>query len=128
MLEEWPYSIELYLAIAKSYASLGYPDLAVGAAYKALLLVDALEDDCDEYHEDTYDSLSELISSQDRATRLRMLEKHPDLRADIESKGFGTVIDGESPQPEPEEVMVWVHERYLPMVSVASSIITHSSH
>jgi hypothetical protein len=33
------------------YLLLGYPDLAAGSAYKALLLTDAVRDDSDEYHD-----------------------------------------------------------------------------
>jgi hypothetical protein len=37
-----PYSVVLRLRLAKAYKDLGYPDLALGDAYKALLLVDEL--------------------------------------------------------------------------------------
>lgn len=36
---------------------LQYPDLAAGAAYKALLLSDALQDEDDEYFDDVVDTL-----------------------------------------------------------------------
>lgn len=46
-----PYSILLRLALAKKYKSLGYPDLAAGDAYKALLLVDELVEEGEYYEE-----------------------------------------------------------------------------
>ena len=49
-LDRFPYSIQLYLEQSSIYQRLGYPDLAAGAAYKALLLSDSVNDDCDEYH------------------------------------------------------------------------------
>lgn len=45
-----PYSIPLRLQLAKAYQSLGYPDLAAGDAYRALLLIDELTQE-GEYHE-----------------------------------------------------------------------------
>jgi hypothetical protein len=46
-----PYSIVLRLRLAKAYKDLGYPDLAVGDAYKALLLADELCEE-GEFHEE----------------------------------------------------------------------------
>ncbi|KAI8937772.1 hypothetical protein NX059_005471 [Plenodomus lindquistii] len=46
-----PYSILHRLNLARSYRDLGYPDLAVGDAYKALLLVDEVVEE-GEYHEE----------------------------------------------------------------------------
>lgn len=39
-----------------------YPDLAAGAAYKALLLADALQDDSDEYHDAATSALESEIA------------------------------------------------------------------
>lgn len=50
-----PYSITHRLELAKAYKSLGYPDLAVGDAYKALLLIDELVDE-GEYHEESLEA------------------------------------------------------------------------
>jgi hypothetical protein len=47
-----PYSIVLRLRLAKAYKDLGYPDLAVGDAYKALLLADELGEE-GEFQEET---------------------------------------------------------------------------
>jgi hypothetical protein len=47
---EQPYSIVHRLKLAKAYQVLGYPDLAAGDAYKALILVDEVREE-GEYHE-----------------------------------------------------------------------------
>lgn len=63
-LKRLPYSIQLHVEASHKYSGLGYPDLAIGAAYKALLLTDAVDDDTDEYHEealaDTTESFTQL--------------------------------------------------------------------
>jgi hypothetical protein len=46
-----PYSISHRLRLAKAYKKLGYPDLAVGDAYKALILVDEIVDEGEYYDE-----------------------------------------------------------------------------
>ena len=115
MLDDQPYSIHLYLSIADCYSDLGYPDLAVGAAYKALLLADALEDDCDEYYESAFNAVVEFVSTQDRGTRLQVLDKHAELREGVELDDSKST-DQTMPQPEEDEVMIWVHEHFLPMV------------
>lgn len=48
---ENPYSILHRLALAKAYKDLGYPDLAAGDAYKALLLVDEIAEEGEYYDE-----------------------------------------------------------------------------
>ncbi|KAF2110086.1 hypothetical protein BDV96DRAFT_584335 [Lophiotrema nucula] len=50
-LPDEPYSIVLRLELANGYKDLGYPDLAAGDAYKALLLIDEVLQD-GEYHEE----------------------------------------------------------------------------
>lgn len=54
------------LNLAKAYRNLGYPDLAIGDAYKALLLVDEVAEE-GEYHEEALeaanaDYLSEKVT------------------------------------------------------------------
>ncbi|KAI4245635.1 MAG: hypothetical protein L6R40_002436 [Gallowayella cf. fulva] len=54
-----PYSCITYIRRAIIYERLGYPDLAVGDAYRALLLTDEIADDSGEYHQqalETYES------------------------------------------------------------------------
>jgi hypothetical protein len=50
-----PYSITHRLALANAYRSLGYPDLASGDAYKALLLVDECSEQ-GEFHEEALEA------------------------------------------------------------------------
>lgn len=50
-IKENPYSINRRLTAANQYASLGYPDLAAGEAYMALLLIDEVREEYGEYHE-----------------------------------------------------------------------------
>jgi hypothetical protein len=58
-----PYCLHSYIALANAYIPLGYPDLAAGAAYKALLLSDAVQDESDEYYEQAKDALDEFVTS-----------------------------------------------------------------
>ncbi|KAF2719152.1 hypothetical protein K431DRAFT_331714 [Polychaeton citri CBS 116435] len=46
-----PYCYALHAELAACYLHLGYPDIAIGSAYKAIMLSDAGRDDSDEYHE-----------------------------------------------------------------------------
>jgi hypothetical protein len=57
-LSQHPYNPILYLERATVYIDLAYQDLAVGDAYRALLLVDDVLDDGAEYHEQASDALS----------------------------------------------------------------------
>ncbi|KAK3357520.1 hypothetical protein B0T25DRAFT_451132 [Lasiosphaeria hispida] len=50
-LAEDPYDLILYLNRAVVHSNLAYPDLAVGDAYRALLLADEAGDESFEYHE-----------------------------------------------------------------------------
>lgn len=52
-----PYDIILYLKRALVYSDLGYPDLASGDAYRALLLTDEIRDESFEYHQNAVQSL-----------------------------------------------------------------------
>ncbi|KAL8704990.1 MAG: hypothetical protein Q9201_001887 [Fulgogasparrea decipioides] len=60
-LFERPYSSFTYIERAWCYEELGYPDLAVGDAYRALLLTDELSDDSGEYHEGALETFCEDI-------------------------------------------------------------------
>lgn len=57
-LESLPYDLILYLERAVVYSDLGYPDLAAGDAYRALLLTDEVATEGFEYHEQARESLS----------------------------------------------------------------------
>ncbi|KAL6712444.1 hypothetical protein ACN47E_000321 [Coniothyrium glycines] len=50
-IKHQPYSITRRLTLAHAYKSLGYPDLAAGDAYKALLLIDEVTEET-EYHDE----------------------------------------------------------------------------
>lgn len=52
-----PYDLILYLERATIHQQLGYPDLAAGDAYKALLLTDEARDESFEYHEQALEAL-----------------------------------------------------------------------
>lgn len=59
-----PYSILHRLRLAKAYKELGYPDLAAGDAYKALILVDEVVQE-GEYHDDALEAARiDLLSEQ----------------------------------------------------------------
>lgn len=62
-LAESPYDFILYLERAVVYSDLGYPDLAAGDAYRALLLTDEAEDESFEYHEQVLEALEKYSSS-----------------------------------------------------------------
>ncbi|KAF2270998.1 hypothetical protein CC78DRAFT_527951 [Lojkania enalia] len=81
-LADHPYSIPIRLRLAVVYRKLGYPDLAVGDAYKALLLVDEVIQE-GEYHDRAlgaaqndissgraFDSAEEIHSSYDYGQRV----------------------------------------------------------
>jgi hypothetical protein len=61
MLNE-PYSIPVRLEVASAYQNLGYPDLALGEAYKVLLLADEILDE-GEYHAEALNSAKRDIAS-----------------------------------------------------------------
>lgn len=65
-----PYSILHRLSLARAYRDLGYPDLAIGDAYKALLLVDEVIEN-GEYHEEALDAATlDYVSEQLASTIL----------------------------------------------------------
>ncbi|KAH9868427.1 hypothetical protein J1614_007499 [Plenodomus biglobosus] len=61
-----PYSIVHRLKLAQAYRDLGYPDLVVGDAYKALLLIDEVAEE-GEYHEEASDAASIDYASEQLA-------------------------------------------------------------
>lgn len=52
-----PYSLLLYLERAVVHSDLGYPDLAAGDAYRALLLTDEVQNEGFEYHDHAFAAL-----------------------------------------------------------------------
>ncbi|KAI1757814.1 hypothetical protein F4782DRAFT_146373 [Xylaria castorea] len=57
-----PYDIILYLKRALVYSDLGYPDLASGDAYRALLLTDEILNDGFEYHQIAFETLAKYAN------------------------------------------------------------------
>ncbi|KAH6878176.1 hypothetical protein BKA58DRAFT_90111 [Alternaria rosae] len=80
-LEE-PYSISSRLRLAKAYKALGYPDLAAGDAYKALILVDEVLDE-GEYHDEALEAArTDVISERMTGLELEDQEKTSSLEDD----------------------------------------------
>lgn len=65
LLELNPYDANLYLQRAVCYEELGYPDLAAGDAYRALLLTDEVFDEGSEFHEQAVNALRTAGKSLD---------------------------------------------------------------
>ena len=64
-LFERPYSCITYLQRATCHDKLGYPDLAAGDAYRALLLADEISDDSFEHHEEALQSYHDIVAETD---------------------------------------------------------------
>lgn len=86
-LVESPYDLILYLERALVYSDLGYPDLAAGDAYRALLLTDEVRDEDFEYHQQASDALERYTSSTPPAA----------LRYKSLSNGSSTDVNGSEP-------------------------------
>lgn len=87
-----PYSIRHRLALAHAYESLGYPDLAAGDAYKALLLVDECAEE-GEFHEEALgaalsDYQTQLSSSEDDTDKVVLWAKSAWLKSAYVSTGL----------------------------------------
>jgi hypothetical protein len=70
-----PYSTILRLQLAKAYRELGYPDLAAGDAYKALLLLDELTEGA-EYHDETLSAAQIDVDSAHTAHLIEEIGQH----------------------------------------------------
>lgn len=60
-LHELPYDLVAYIERAAVYADLGYPDLAAGDSYRALLLCDEVRNEEYEYHELALETLQDRV-------------------------------------------------------------------
>ena len=91
------------------YLQLGYPDLAAGEAYKALLLSDAVRDTSDEFHEVAFESLRTVIS------QVRLEERIALLKTEL---GTSLVNDAQERPDEEQDVEldIWLREHYLPLM------------
>lgn len=90
LLAESPYDLIRYLQRAVVYSNLGYPDLAAGDAYRALLLTDEVRSDGFEYHDQAVQALEPYSSSP---TALPEVLHHGALR-----QGSGDMVNGYGPQ------------------------------
>lgn len=90
LLTESPYDLIRYLQRAVVYSNLGYPDLAAGDAYRALLLTDEARNEGFEYHDQAVQAL-ESYSSFPAA--LPEVLQHGALR-----QGSGDMVNGFGPQ------------------------------
>ncbi|PNP47604.1 hypothetical protein TGAMA5MH_01427 [Trichoderma gamsii] len=80
-LKSLPYDLILYLERAAVYADLGYPDLAAGDAYRALLLTDEVTNDGFEYHEQSLECLSKYVGVPlpEVLAHSQIADEYPDL-------------------------------------------------
>lgn len=85
-----PYDLILYLERAVVYSNLGYPDLAAGDAYRALLLTDEVRNDGFEYHQEAVDSLRRYSSTP---ADLPEVLRYGDL-----SSGSSNMVNGHGPR------------------------------
>ncbi|KAH8781494.1 hypothetical protein F5883DRAFT_600121 [Diaporthe sp. PMI_573] len=90
LLGESPYDLIRYLQRAVVYSNLGYPDLAAGDAYRALLLTDEVRNESFEYHDQAIRALEPYLSSP---TALPEVLHHGALR-----QGSGDMVNGYGPQ------------------------------
>lgn len=75
-IAEQPYSISLRLQQAELYRALGFPDLAAGEAYRALLLVDEVLDESGEYHEQALEDITEEVARKPASVRAELAQEH----------------------------------------------------
>lgn len=90
LLGESPYDLIRYLQRAVVYSNIGYPDLAAGDAYRALLLTDEVRNEGFEYHDEAVKALEPYSSSP---TALPEVLHHGALR-----QGSGDMVNGYGPQ------------------------------
>lgn len=95
----------MYILTAQRYLNLDYPDLAAGAAYKALLLSDAVRDESDEYHEQAVEALKlEGLSGQQGEAR------------DMKMSSSSNIELGDSDEQTLEHAQAVVESHYLPLM------------
>lgn len=85
-----PYDLIHYLERAVVYSNLGYPDLAAGDAYRALLLTDEVRNEAFEYHQDAVDALRRYSSTP---ANLPEVLRYGDLR-----RGSSDMVNGHGPR------------------------------
>ncbi|KAK0269890.1 hypothetical protein LTR35_014566 [Friedmanniomyces endolithicus] len=105
-LVDYPYLLPIRLLTSQKYLQLGYPDLAAGEAYKALLLCDAVCDTSDEYHPMAAPQLRDFILQLPRTERIRQLTCDPKCVTELPTGPPAEVMD--------IELDIWVRYHYLP--------------
>jgi hypothetical protein len=103
LLSKEAYCSPVYIYLAGLYERLGYPDLAAGSAYKALLLKDAIDEPAEEYHDQATESMQVVVESQPKEKRKRLLDSQTN-----------DVSNDEDAQMT--EVQLWMHYHYAPMM------------
>ncbi|KAM7197741.1 hypothetical protein V8F33_005465 [Rhypophila sp. PSN 637] len=90
-LADSPYDFILFLERAVVYSDLGYPDLAAGDAYRALLLTDEAKDESYEYHDQVTEALENYSSSNFPKVLYHgtLSDGAPDLFSSQGSSGLG---------------------------------------
>ncbi|KAF1827134.1 uncharacterized protein K489DRAFT_405869 [Dissoconium aciculare CBS 342.82] len=109
LLKREPYCSPVHIYLATQYARLGYPDLAAGSAYKALLLKDAIDEPSEEYHDQANEAMQSIVESQPDEERKRL----QDWQANSESRDE----DGLREQvADMSEVQLWMYMHYAPIM------------
>ncbi|KAK3692537.1 hypothetical protein B0T22DRAFT_369759 [Podospora appendiculata] len=104
-LAEDCYNLILYLERAVVHSELGYPDLAAGDAYRALLLTDEVREEGQEYHHEATAALKKYSTTP-----------HPDVLR------HGSLTDGQAPgdpEPEPEQLAGLASTRCFQILSLS---------
>ncbi|OCL04336.1 hypothetical protein AOQ84DRAFT_120174 [Glonium stellatum] len=105
LLLENPYCIDLRIKLARSYQLLGYPDLAAGESYKALLLIDEVVDEAGEYHESALEAAKKLIGCLPVQQRIERAVEQPEIAERLQlSEDHHSSIDIEV---EDDEAAAW---------------------
>jgi hypothetical protein len=99
-LECVPYDLIAYLERAAVHSELGYPDLAAGDSYRALLLCDECANEGFEYHEEALDALRSR-SAAGLPAALRLEEQPRDLAGGVEQMS----MDGEEDEKRLQRVI-----------------------
>jgi hypothetical protein len=99
-LECVPYDLIAYLERAAVHSELGYPDLAAGDSYRALLLCDECANEGFEYHEEALDALRSR-SAAGLPAALRLEEQPRDLAGGVEQMS----MDGEEGEKRLQRVI-----------------------
>ena len=106
LLPNNPYCIDLRIKLARSYQLLGYPDLAAGESYKALLLIDEVVDEAGEYHENALEAARGLIKHFSGHERTERAVDHSEISERLQSSkdDHTSLIDVEV---EDDEAALW---------------------